>query len=222
MGNENVEFNEVRCKNLILGDEDTGLINLKVNKIDDSPFLEIEANDGNEDSSITIGFKDGKPILTLSTNKTNEDEHIITLYFDEEGMPITEMRVKDKEKKYGNQIALGLDSDGTPILALASEPEQDKSVLACLFITESAEAVLFLKNDKIKGGSIAIKADDDGGFISIGRNEDSTDETDSQKKSQGILLVNNSEITLMDIKGHTIGGKNIKEENKLSKGDNNE
>lgn len=123
MRNENVEYNEVRCKNLIIGDEETGYINLKVNQIDDSPCLEIQSNDGNEDSSITIGYKDGTPIISLITKRTNQ------------------------------------------------EP---------------------------------------------------TDETESQKRREGILLVNNSEATLMDIKGQKIGSRNLKKENTYPEGESNE
>lgn len=222
MGNENVEFNEVRCKNLILGDEQTGYINLTVNKIDESPFLEIKPNDGNEDSSITIGYKDGKPILTLTTNKTNEKKHIIKLYFGDGDMPIMEMGAQEDETNYDNLIALGLTDDGTPLLAMATEFEEDTSVVAGLFINEKGHANLVLKNESVKGGWIVIRADDDGGGILMRTNEDPSVENESQKTNRGILLINSSKVTLMDIKGQTIGGKNIQEENTSSGGESNE
>ena len=222
MENEDVEFNEVRCKTLILGDEETGFINLKVSKIDDSPAIEINPNEGDEDSSIIIGFKDGRPILNLITNKTNEKRHIITLHFDEGGMPIMEMGTQYAENKYENLIGLGLSHEGTPVLILSSEVDQDTFVAAGLIITEDGQASLVLRHENVKGGNIVIRVDDDGGGIIMETNEDSTDQTDSTKLSKGILLVNNSKVTLMDIKGQTIGSKNKQEEKSSSEGESNE
>ncbi len=215
MRNENVEYNEVRCKNLIIGDEETGYINLKVNQIDDSPCLEIQSNDGNEDSSITIGYKDGTPIISLITNRTDEKKHIIKLSFDENYMPIMELGIQDDEEKYDNVIGIGLTDKGTPSLALSSDLDQDTSVVAGLSINEKGQAYLVLNNESVKGGSITVGVDDDGGVITIRTNQEPTDETESQKSREGILLVNNSEVTLMDIKGQKIGSRNLKKRKHL-------
>lgn len=222
MGNESVEFNEIRCKTLTLGDEETGFINLKVNKIDDSPCLEIESDEANEDSSITIGYQDGKPIISLLTNKNNEKKHIIKLQFDESSMPTIETAIQDDEENYDQLSALGLTPEGTPGLIMITKPNQDTCVLTGILISKNGEACLLLSNENVKGGRIAIRVDDDGGGISIRTNQDSTDKTDSQKRSEGIILVDNSEVTFMDIKGYVIGGKKNLKENTSTEGKSNE
>ena len=222
MKNENVEFNEIRCKKLILGDEEAGFINLKVSNIDNSPVIEMTPVDGNEESSITIGFKNGTPILNLITNKTIEKQHIIKLHFDEDGLPIMEMGIQDHEENYDNIVALGLVNEGTPLLLLGSDSDQDPYVVAGLLINENGHANLILKNNSVKGGDITLRVDDDGGGIVMRTSEDTTNRDESKTSNKGITLINTTKMTFMDIKGQTIGGINIQEEKSSSKGESNE
>lgn len=221
MENENAEYSEVRCKTLILGDEETGFINLKVSKIDDSPCLEIESNEGNEDSSITIGFNEGKPIIQLTSHDADKKENTISLSFNDDGLPIFELATNcTNEDGFDSGFSIGF-SDGRPMLGLISNHDEQTSI-ASLFIDDQEISHLVLANERIKGGLVAMRAGNDGASLIVANYKDIIDAADGQLRGKGILLVNNSELTLMDIKGHTIGGRNIQEENNSSKGENNE
>lgn len=222
MENENVEFNEVRCKNLVLGDEETGFINLKVTKIDESPAIEINPNDGNEDSSITIGFEKGRPRLTLTSHDINKNRNTICLSFTDDGMPSIEIIGNhSNDLEFDSAIAMSL-LDGLPLLGLLTKPTKDDEIksIAVISITEKDQANLLISNNSIKGGFIALRVENDGGAIII-NNKESTDENKSQEIGKGILLVNNSEMTAIDIKGQTIGGRNTQEKSS-SEGESSE
>lgn len=219
MGNENVEFNEVRCKTLILGDEETGFINLKVSNIDNFPAIEINPNDGNEESSIRLGFQNGRPILLLTNNESEKIEAYIKLSFDEEGMPAIEIPIENNEEKHESVLLLGFNTKGCPVLGLASKRNQIQS-MAALHIDDEDAVHLVLSNEGIKEELIILSVDNDGSAIIIKTKEESTDE--KQKRDKGILLVNNSKMTLMNVKGQIIGGRNIQEKKNSPKGESND
>lgn len=220
MENGNVEYNEVKCKNLILGDEETGFINLKVSKIDDSPAIEINPNDGNEDSSIRIGFKDGRPILSLTSHDADKKKNTICFTFNDQGMPTFELitNVID-EDNFDSGFAVGF-SEGQPLLGLISKQDEHTSI-ASLYIDEDVTHFV-LSNRSKNGGFISMKVDSDDSSIVIRDYEELTDETESQKKNKGIYLINNSEVTLIDVNGQVIGGRNIQKEKSPSEGESNE
>lgn len=221
MENENVEFNEVKCKNLILGDEETGFINLKVSKIDDSPVIEINPSDSNEENSITIGFKDGRPILRLTSNEADNKKSVISLYFDDKSRAIVEIFIGNNEEDYDSALVMGIGTEGTPMLGMNSKHYENNSIVG-LNINEEGAAQLLLSNRSIKGGFISMMVDNDDSFIVIKNYEELTDETESQKKSKGIYLVNNSDVTLIDVNGQVIGGRNTQKKNSSSEGKSNE
>lgn len=65
MTNGNVEFNEVRCKKLVLGDDESGVFHLSVIGNREKPQLMITDSEGNSSGAVYIKFVDGMPTLYL-------------------------------------------------------------------------------------------------------------------------------------------------------------
>ena len=97
--NENVEFNEVRCKKLVLGDEETGVLYISMTGDEGNSGLKITQSEEDNGNNIIIGFSDGKPTIILnSSNKEEDIKGVIQLQLaDEVGSELTISMLKENE-----------------------------------------------------------------------------------------------------------------------------
>ena len=121
MSNENVKCNEIQCNKIILGNEETGHIELSVSKEEESTALIL--SQGSDLGKIVMSFKSGKPSLSIFSTG-GDKEGAIEIGFTDAGIPLLNLIGERVEDKDPNAVTVGFDSDGTPMLS--SLPEVKK------------------------------------------------------------------------------------------------
>ena len=180
MSDENVEFNEIRCNTLILGNKDTGTISLRIDDEDGTPNLFISG--GDEEQGIYLGFNNDSPVLAF-VNKNGKREGVIGLKFNDEGYPVLTLSRKRDENENVNEVKLGFDESGDAVLRLSNGQNEDSAVVS-LSVDDDGSIFLFLANRNVKGGNIFFSVDKTDAGIAI----TSTDRMQNRDAPWGLYI----------------------------------
>ena len=194
MKDENVEFNEIRCNRLILGNEETGVIDLKIDEEDGTPKLGI-FNDADSGKGIFIGFSDGVPTLSF-VNKDGKECGIIRLTFNDEGSPVFHLIKERDENEDVTEIKLGINSDGDAVLRLSNGQNEDRGFVF-LSADRDRSLSLMLVNRNIKGGNIIFGVDK----ANAGMLMTSTDRLKNEDAPWGVSIATGVEESKLEVEG---------------------
>ena len=200
MSNENAEFNEIRCNKLVLGNEETGIIELGVRKSGESTALVVSQRGAK--GSIYIDFDNGRPALYLSNGESEESDGMIALSFNDEGFPKLILAGKMVEGEIENSIFLGLAQDASPRLYLSDDRKGKESYIV-LGSSGNDKLYLTLANQGPEGGIIFLNAA--AAFASIGMSSNSQldDEDRGTDERWGVLIANRSDGSELNVEGES-------------------
>ena len=194
MKDENVEFNEIRCNKLILGNKETGTIILSIDEEDGTPKLGI-FNDADSGTGISIGFSNGVPTLTF-VNQDGKKCGIIRLTFNDKGFPVLHLFKERGENEDINEVRLGFDSNGENVLRLSNGQNEDRG-FANLSVDENGRLSLMLVNRNIKGGNIIFRVDKtNAGIVMTSR-----DRMENEDAPWGLYIATDAEGSKLEVEG---------------------
>lgn len=198
--NENVEFNEVHCKKLVLGDEKTGFITLKVNGVEGVfTSLSVESSQDKNSGEVQIEFHNGIPRLRLANRAEDMNKGDIVLAFGKEGNPYLLIEIEDGGKSE-KSIMLGISVSGQPRLFLLNEEGEEDTSVSMGTYTDGSPFVM-LVNENLDGGNIVLWTNDDGANISISSAERIKKSLENPKDAIGLLLASNKNASRLLIEG---------------------
>lgn len=176
MANENVEFNEVRCNKLLLGNEETGFFQLSVNSKEGNPVLEITPDDKTDSGKIIIQFQDGIPTLTLDN--------------------------KDIGDGSSSKIMLSFSDDGHALLFIVKAHDNNMRSFATLGVNPNDTSYLYLVNNKSKGSEILMQADDSKGAIVALTSTVKREKTEKDNATRwGIVMMHTPQESVINVEG---------------------
>lgn len=193
MENKNVEYNEIRCNKLILGDRKTGLVGLTVSKEEGFPALALSLTREDHKASVVIGFKDGAPTLGL-IDKNGDKTGTIEIGFDERKSPMLTFHNKSAVDGDAKHIKLGFDDNGFPMLYLSPG---NKEIGSVKLGADDVSSYLALIRRSINSGNIVLRSGDESAGIVV----TSLDRLETEEEIFGILLFTNSEGSVLNIEG---------------------
>lgn len=194
MKDENVEFNEIRCNRLILGNKETGTIGLMINEVDGTPSLML-FNDEDSGTGISIGFSNGVPFLSF-VNTDGKKEGVIGISFNDEGFPVLTFSKRGDGNEKVNEIRLGFDNDGDAVLRLSNGQNEDSGFVA-LSVDKDGSPFLMLAHRNVKGGNIILSADKANAGMAI----TSTDRMENADAPWSVSISTGVEGSKLDVEG---------------------
>lgn len=198
MKDENVEFNEIRCNKLILGNEETGIIELGVSTDNGSTQLVISQRDAK--GRIYIDFDNGSPGLYISYNEGGKLSGMVALSFNNEGFPRFTLGGRIEEDKVDNSISLELAEDASPRLSLIDDRNGRQSNIL-LGTGGNGRLYLSLANTGAEGGIIFLNTADDYASIGMSSSKQLADEDKSSDERWGVLISNRSDGSEVSVEG---------------------
>ena len=207
MTNGNVEYNEVRCKTILLGSEETGFIQLSVTEDPDdsptmSPTLSIFDPNNDKPAGVGIQFIDGHPTLTLQVRNEKNDslKSIILLMFDEKGLPFLQINNHDETGAIIKNITLGLMDDEFPRLHFSSNEKNSESFMR-MGLGKHGEPHILMINEDLKGGNIFVIADKDEAAMMLTSRDRLANQDSKTGDTWGILMVQGPEQSMINVEG---------------------
>ena len=195
MSNENVEYNEIRCNKLLLGNEETGYISLRGMLDEETDPGLVISQGGDKGGDIIIGFKEGRPTLALF-NESGKKEGVIEIGFNNDGAPTLRFFSGEAEDDSLDAVTLGFDSNGSPSLYL-SKATEDGETFINLSAQDDGSLYLALSSSGATGGKIFLNTDDEGAGIMLS----SEDRMEGEEERWGIFMVTDKERSTLDAEG---------------------
>ena len=203
MSNENVEFNEIRCNKLILGNKKTGSISLRIDDKDGTPNLFLSGGDG--EKGIYIGFNNGNPVLSL-VNTDGKKEGTIGLTFNDDSSPVFTLSMKGDDNEKVNAVRLGFGDDGDAVLRLSNGQDEDSGFVN-LSVDDDGSIFLFLVNRNVKGGNIFFSVDKTDAGVAI----TSTDRMQNREAPWGLYIGTGINGSGIEVEGEKYFDRNRKD-----------
>ena len=195
MSSEKVEYNEIRCNKLVLGNEETGFVELGVIDNQGSPNLVLSQNLEATESAIILGFNDGIPTIELLNIDGGEMKSFIGFRFTNNGYPILNMSKKSDAGESRDVVDLGFNSEGYPTLFLLNSSGEDDAVVS-LRVDDNGCVSLFLTNENVKGANVVLRVDKDAACMITGTNDRIKNE-----KNQGVLILTGPNGSSLSLEG---------------------
>lgn len=209
MKKKSVEYDEIRCNKLILGDGEKGYIILSIDDETGHPALAMSQE--NASGTILLSLKDGIPSLSLLNKGTNEQRGLVELKLNDNGFPILNFLRLGNDNEDLSEISLGLNDDGQPRLYLSNKSGSVPNFID-IGVDNDGSVYLLITNRETKGGNIIIRANKDGVGIMM-----STEDRRRQigGGSWGVVLATDSEESILGFEGeeHIKMGRQKEEEN---------
>ena len=194
MKDGNVEFNEIRCNRLVIGNKETGIAVLTLSKEDENPVLILSPGDAEE--GIVLGFKDGMPTLGLHTGDVRKNTALVELKLNKDGSPILSLSKKGNEDKGVSEVNLGFNDNGDPRLCIYDR-RSSKFKIIDMNIDNSGAISLTIMNREVEGGNFILRVDDESAIMVMS--------SEARRKigegSWGIVIGTGSEDSLIGIEG---------------------
>lgn len=194
MENKNVEYNEIRCNKLIVGDRETGFVMLSVSKEERSPALTLSLTHEDHKAGVVIGFRDGAPTLGL-INENGEKKGSIAIGFGDGELPTLTFYSEDAADGKARNITLGVDDDGFPSLFLSAPSDKGRSIVNLGI--DDISSYLALIGRSVDGSNIVLRSSNEEAGIIL----TSSDRLKAEEEILGILLISNSEGSVINIEG---------------------